>query len=65
MFNEIDDVMDLYEVKSNYHMIFYDDGWEYQNNIRNYFVIGRHNNVYTFYVCQTYSHIPKQLLKLM
>ena len=25
--------------------------------------MGRHNNIDSFYLCQTYSHIPKQLLR--
>lgn len=51
------------EVKNNLTMIFGDIAYERQNNIRNYLFLGRHNNIYTFYHCQTYSHIPKQLLR--
>lgn len=44
-------------------MIFDDVACEKQNNIRNYFTMGRHNNIYTFYLCQTYSYVQKQLIR--
>lgn len=44
-------------------MIFDDVSCERQNNIRNYFTMGRHNNIDTFYLCQTYSRVPKQLVR--
>ena len=31
--------------------------------MRNYFAMGRHNGVDTFYLCQTYSTVPKQLVR--
>lgn len=34
-----------------------------QNNIRNYFTMGIHKNVDVFYLCQTYSRVPKQLIR--
>lgn len=36
---------------------------ENQINIRNYFSMGRHKHIDCFYLCQTYSKIPKQLLR--
>ena len=42
--------------------VFDDVSCEKQHNIRKYFAVGRHSGVDTFYVCQTYSQIPKQLI---
>ena len=51
------------EAKPNSIMIFDDISCEKHNNIRNYFTMGRHNNIDTFYLGQTYSAIPKQLIR--
>lgn len=51
------------EVNKNSIMIFDDVSCGKQNNIKEYFSMGRHNNVDTFYLCQTYSYIPKQLVR--
>lgn len=51
------------EIKSNSIMIFDDVACGKQENIKNYFSMGRHNKVDTFYICQTYSYIPKQLVR--
>lgn len=44
-------------------MIFDDVICENQSNIRNYFCMGRHNQIDCFYLTQTYSKIPKQLIR--
>jgi len=36
---------------------------EKQNNIRSYFCMGRHKNIDSFHLCQTYTHIPKHLIR--
>jgi len=36
---------------------------EYQDHIRNYFCVGRHTRVDCFYLCQTYTRIPKHLVR--
>lgn len=51
------------DVKENSVMIFDDVSCEKQGNVRNYFTMGRHNNVDTFLLCQTYSQVPKQLVR--
>jgi len=51
------------EAKPNSIMIFDDIACEKHDNIRNYFTMGRHNNIDTFYLGQTYSRIPKQLVR--
>lgn len=49
--------------KPNSIMIFDDIACEKHDNIRNYFTMGRHNDIDTFYLGQTYSRIPKQLIR--
>lgn len=43
--------------------IFDDVACEKQDNVRAYFSMGRHNNVDSFYLCQTYTRIPKHLIR--
>lgn len=51
------------EAKPHSIFIFDDIACEKHDNIRNYFTMGRHNNIDTFYLGQTYSRIPKQLIR--
>ncbi len=51
------------EAKPHSVVIFDDIACEKHDNIRNYFTMGRHNNLDTFYLGQTYSRIPKQLIR--
>ena len=44
-------------------MIFDDVSCERQNNVRMYFTMGRHNEIDTFLIGQTYSSFPKQLVR--
>ena len=44
-------------------MIFDDIACEKHDNIRNFFTMGRHNDIEVFYLGQTYSRIPKQLVR--
>lgn len=62
-FTDNDQVPHPSDVDPNSVMIFDDVSCEKQSNIRDYFCMGRHNNVDTFYLCQTYSKIPKQLIR--
>lgn len=62
-FTENEQVPHPNEVKKNSVMIFDDVSCEKQVNVRNYFTMGRHNNVDTFLLCQTYSQVPKQLVR--
>lgn len=49
--------------KKNSIFIFDDVACGKQDNIRAYFCMGRHNDIDSFYLCQTYSHIPKHLIR--
>lgn len=63
MFSDNDEVLHPADINPNSVMIFDDVACEKQQNIKNYFSMGRHNNIDTFYICQTYSYIPKQLVR--
>lgn len=51
------------QAKENSVFIFDDVQSEKQAVIRDYFSMGRHKLVDCFYLCQTYSHIPKHLIR--
>lgn len=51
------------EAKSWSVMIFDDVVCNDQSPIKQYFCFGRHRNIDCFYLCQTYSSIPKQLVR--
>ncbi|KAG7301834.1 hypothetical protein JYU34_013222 [Plutella xylostella] len=56
-------VLSTEEAKPNSIIIFDDVACENQNNMRDYFAMGRHKNIDSFYLNQTYSKIPKQLIR--
>lgn len=62
-FSDNEEIIHPNEAKSNSVMVFDDIACERQINIRNYFTMGRHNNIDVFYLCQSYSKIPKQLIR--
>lgn len=62
-FSDGDQVINVEDVKHNSIMIFDDVACEKQDNIRAYFCMGRHRNVDSFYLCQTYARIPKHLVR--
>lgn len=63
MFSRSEDVIPVEEVKTNSVFIFDDVICEKQSNIRQYFCMGRHKNVDSFYLSQSYTHIPKHLIR--
>lgn len=62
-FNDHDEVIHPRDALPNSIIIFDDVVCDQQSNIRNYFTMGRHNNIDCFYLSQTYSKIPKQLIR--
>lgn len=62
-FANSDDVIEPNLAAPNSVMIFDDVASEKQKSIRDYFCMGRHNNIDSFYLCQTYSHVPKILIR--
>jgi len=51
------------EVRPSSVFLFDDVACEKQDHIRNYFSMGRHKMVDCFYLCQTYTRIPKHLVR--
>lgn len=63
VFSENKEVIHPNDALTNSIMIFDDVACENQVNIRNYFAMGRHKQIDCFYLSQTYSKIPKQLIR--
>lgn len=62
-FTSNEDVIDPTEAKPNSIFIFDDVICGEQSNIRNFFSMGRHRGVDCFYLTQTYTRIPKHLIR--
>lgn len=62
-FTDNDQVVHPNDVLPDSIMIFDDVSCEKQYQIRNYFTLGRHNGLDTFYLTQTYSQAPKRLIR--
>ena len=62
-FSNNDDVIPPDQARNNSVFIFDDVACDKQNNIRDYFSMGRHKNIDSFYLCQTYTRIPKHLIR--
>lgn len=56
-------IIDPSEAKTNSVFIFDDVACDRQDKIRAYFSMGRHKLVDCFYLCQTYTRIPKHLIR--
>jgi hypothetical protein len=62
-YNNSESVISLDDVKPYSIMIFDDTACEPKGHMRSYFSLGRHKNVDSFYLSQTYSQIPKMLIR--
>ena len=62
-FNDNTEILPPSESKPNSVFIFDDVACDPQNSMREYFSMGRHRDVDSFYLCQTYSRILKQLIR--
>ena len=62
-YSEHDDVISSEKVLPDSIMIFDDIACEKQDNMRDFFCMGRHKNVDSFYLSQSYARIPKHLLR--
>lgn len=62
-FTNSEDVMNPNDATPNSVMVFDDVVCDSQNKMRAYFSMGRHHSIDCFYLAQTYSKIPKQLLR--
>lgn len=62
-YNRSEDVPLPENIETNSVIIFDDVATCDQSIIKDYFSFGRHQNTDCFYICQTYSAIPKQLVR--
>lgn len=62
-FNENDEVICPSVVKPDSVFIFDDIVCDKQDKIKQYYSMGRHKNVDSFYLSQTYAKIPKHLIR--
>lgn len=62
-FSENDDVIPPSKARPHSIFIFDDVSCERQQIIKSYFTMGRHFNINVFYLCQSYAHAPKQLVR--
>lgn len=62
-YTENDEIVDPAEAKENSVFIFDDIACDKQNMIRAYYSMGRHKAIDVAYLCQTYSRVPKQLIR--
>lgn len=62
-YNASDEIMQPDQAKPYSVFIFDDVSCENQHTIQRYFAMGRHNEIDCIYIGQTYSKIPKQLIR--
>lgn len=62
-FSSNDEVIPPSKAKPNSIMIFDDVMCDKQDNIKSYFCMGRHRGVDCFYLAQSYTRIPKHLIR--
>ena len=62
-FKDSDVIMPPAQAKVNSIFIFDDVACYKQSVIRDYFSMGRHKQIDSFYLCQTYTHVGKHLIR--
>jgi len=62
-FSDNAEIMEPSMARKNSIFIFDDVLTDKQNSIRDYFAMGRHSLVDSFYLCQSYAKIPKHLIR--
>lgn len=62
-YNANDEIMQPDKANPYSVFVFDDVSCENHDTIRNYFAMGRHNQIDCIYIGQTYSKIPKQLIR--
>lgn len=63
IFSGSENIMHPSQAKRNSLFIFDDVACDNQDVIREYFSMGRHNHIDSFYLIQTYSRVPKHLIR--
>ena len=62
-YHDCEQVLSPSEAKPNSLMIFDDIACEKQNHLKAYFCMGRHKDVDSFYLCQSYAQVSKHLVR--
>ena len=62
-YKENDEILEPSEASANSIFIFDDVACHEQNKIREFFSMGRHKAIDSFYLCQSYTRIPKHLIR--
>lgn len=63
-FNNVDDVIEPADIRPNSVIIFDDIQCANSNDlVKSYYAFGRHKNTDVFYQAQTYSAVPKQIIR--
>lgn len=62
-YNNSANIIKPIDAKTNSVFIFDDIALEKQDVMREYFTMGRHKFIDCFYLCQTYTHMPKHLIR--
>jgi hypothetical protein len=62
-FSNTNEVLAPQDAKQNSIFIFDDVICDKQENMKNYFSMGRHKCVDCFYLCQSYAKVPKHLIR--
>jgi len=62
-YKENDEIVHTNKAKRHSIFIFDDVACDKQEKIREYFCMGRHRDIDSFYLCQTYTRIPKHLIR--
>jgi hypothetical protein len=62
-FSDNEQVVSVDDAKPDSIFIFDDVACEKQNHIKSYFCMGRHKNIDSVYLCQSYTRIPKHLVR--
>lgn len=62
-YKENEEILDPSAANSNSVFIFDDVACHEQGKIREFFSMGRHNAIDSFYLCQSYTRIPKHLIR--
>jgi len=63
MFSNNSDVVPPSEAHLNLIFVFDDIACDKQDTVREYFLMSRHSHVVCFYLCQSYTKIPKHLIR--
>lgn len=62
-YKDSDEIIEPSEARSDSVFVFDDVACDKQDKIRQFFSMGRHKSVDSFYLCQSYTRVPKHLIR--